>query len=237
MKKTVSALAAVFVIAAALLLLPGPLSKAPAGIEIEQKEIVEVPMYTAIDMSIPLSLSDMKKDADLILLGSFTGKTLDEEKQLDPRRPDIDTDRSFEFMIDKVVFGDYPQKNIEVVQSHEYTWTFRDYAGGKNYPVLVPDPLYSDPDMTAKHLIFLKHVNGSDAHYRPCGEPWDIAIDGSGLLRSDSIVFASNEPADRDAYLETDKKIYHFIFTTTKGVYEDFITGRTLEDALAELKD
>ena len=206
---------------------------------IVSKETVSTSVLTQMDQPVFLSLKEMTDNSDLVVLGSYTGKYVEYENDLGLDEKHIGIARRYEFVIDTVLSGDpvySDPSTITIVKPVSYPFDYNTKDEG-SYVIQIPASLQAEPDVNSRYILFVEYVPDAE-FYRSIGEPWEIEITDDGLLRSGSEIFVSDSEADpKVVTLETTNRIYEINVKPHEGLYDDFISGMSLEDALAEIKE
>ena len=206
-----------------------------------------------LDYPVAVSLEDMIDAADYIVLGEYTGYHGSWNMAKDPA--DIQKDdpentaegRLYDFQIRQVLKGSVEEENILVNQTWSETIpildsdaefdaegrVIRESTESRTVPVTVQSSLFIEPEYGCSYLLFLlrdKHFG----NYYAAVEPFQIKLESGTAILKSNLLEGTDAPA-QTVELENGKTITVSLGAGSLKI-EDFLTGRTEEELLGDIR-
>lgn len=238
-------LCAVLVFSAALLIgsTPSPPAKADEDNPIQSpaaRTITRRLDYLIID-----DLPEMVHEAELIVVGEYTGLDSTWNMSRNPQNPQEESSETYvegllyNFSVHEVLKGELDSDTILVNHRHSETQNLvesnaqinsegviiKEATESEEIPLTIADPLFIEPEENAIYILFLRE-NQRRGHYYGAAEPFSIK-DASGTAQLQSNLIGHTGAFLQTATLENGQTVN---IATEIGAIEDTISGHTFEE-------
>lgn len=195
-------------------------------------------VYVSGDFPLVSNIDSMVEGSELIVLGKFTREDSTWNMARNPSNPqepdsEIYTEGVlYNFKINKVIEGEVVNQVIKVNFRKEGNIELRDEDGNWQ-KVVQTDPLFLEPEINQKYLLFLGKDQTFDDIYYGAVEPFQIMInkDNKAELKTQ---LKENKSIEQKVKLGNKK--YTVVNELAKEEFTDSISGKDLNSILKEIK-
>ncbi|MCF0150762.1 MAG: hypothetical protein HUJ80_05045 [Firmicutes bacterium] len=137
--------------------------------------------------------------------------------------------RKYEFAIDKVIKGTIEEPSIVVSKCYSIGEVLNDTTG-KEIPVTLPYPYFTEPEYGSTRIILLNYDPATETYFT-VGEPWEFAV-SDGQVQVISRVFGSEDAVSALQDVQQDDTLYHISVSYGNSHYEEPFSGMKVDEFL-----
>lgn len=196
-------------------------------------------MDVACDYSVALSLEEMLEEADYVVAGSYKEFDSSWNMARDPenvRLEDAEYDiegHLYRFEVEEVLKGDMAEGDILVNHKYSSVFPVRSAKTNEEGEVEVRNPLYIEPELGGRYLLFLSY-NADFDHYYGLVEPFSVKCMEDGTAKLQSNLIGQTEAFTQDGLFNNEERIQIRVEAMT---IEDTISGQSLEELYREIRE
>ncbi|GGB72890.1 cardiolipin synthase [Fictibacillus barbaricus] len=194
-------------------------------------------VLASADYPVTENLDEMAIESDLVVMGKYV--KLDSKWNMARNPKDISQEdpenyvegHIYTFKVDYVVKGNIQNKKMIEI-NHRYSETIDIEDGDGNVEKATNlDPLYIQPDLNAKYVVFLKY-EPTQNHYYKAIEPFTVKINELDKVELQSNLLSSVNKAKKNEFKAGNKT---FIIDNEIHKIQDNISGMSIEELKSKI--
>lgn len=206
------------------------------------------------DFSSTDNLADMVKNSDLVVIGTYKGLERKWNMAYNPENPDIESSTEYveghlyNFNIEEILKGS-SKKNININHRYSEIIKIEETSGDEVisdegillkepseitlHEIEVLDPLFIEPDLGLKYIVFLKKGDGEGTFYGAI-EPFLIKFEGNNIALLQSNLIDSSDAYFKQTEVINNEKIE--VINDVEASIDDNISDRSIDSLKKEIK-